>query len=161
MTFSVHTAATAARMTPPAPIRPASAIRIREVTAALRRNNFGEVYMEMLHPPIERNEDFLKYNPGSPGAVERGCTCPQAENNFGRGRSKNSVVEPSFTADPRCTIHGFEALRIAKFQGDRRNPMDIHGITATNTNPTTSAVMYPTIGRIASSGLTRPTAQAT
>jgi hypothetical protein len=25
----------------------------------------------------EVHEDFLKYNPGSPGAVERGCTCPQ------------------------------------------------------------------------------------
>jgi hypothetical protein len=36
--------------------------------------------------------------------------CPEAENNFGRGRSKNGVVEPSFAADPRCQIHGFEAL---------------------------------------------------
>ena len=59
---------------------------------------------------VEVDEDFLKYNPGSPGAVERGCTCPQAENNFGRGRSKNGVVEPSFTADPECSIHGFDVL---------------------------------------------------
>jgi hypothetical protein len=59
---------------------------------------------------IEVDEDFLKYDPGSPGAVERGCTCPRAENNFGRGRSKNGVVEPSFAADPRCPIHGLETL---------------------------------------------------
>lgn len=61
-------------------------------------------------PQIEVSENFAKYNPGSPGAVKRGCTCPAAENNFGRGRSKNGVVEASFTADPHCPIHGFEAL---------------------------------------------------
>jgi hypothetical protein len=59
---------------------------------------------------IEVDETFLNYSPGSPGAVERGCTCPEAENNFGRGRSKNGVIQPSFTADPRCHIHGVEAL---------------------------------------------------
>jgi len=59
---------------------------------------------------IDVDPDFLKYNPGSPGAVERGCTCPQAENNFGRGRSKNGVVEPSFATDPDCPIHGFDVL---------------------------------------------------
>jgi hypothetical protein len=59
---------------------------------------------------IEVDENFVKYDPGSPGAVERGCTCPQAENNFGRGRSKNGMVEPSFTAAPYCPIHGFEKL---------------------------------------------------
>jgi hypothetical protein len=59
---------------------------------------------------IELDEDSLKYKPGSPGAVERGCTCPQAEINFGRGRSKNGIVEPSFTADPHCRIHGLEVL---------------------------------------------------
>ena len=55
-------------------------------------------------------EDFVKYNPGSPEAVARGCTCPEAENNFGRGRSKNGVIEASFTADPYCRIHGIEIL---------------------------------------------------
>ena len=59
---------------------------------------------------IEVSEDFQKYKPGSPGAVERGCTCPQAENNFGRGRTKNGVIDKSFTADPRCPIHGLEVL---------------------------------------------------
>ena len=59
---------------------------------------------------IEVDEDLLKYDPGSPAAVERGCTCPQAENNFGRGRSKNGVIEPLFTADPYCPIHGLDAL---------------------------------------------------
>ena len=58
----------------------------------------------------QAENDFLKYAPGSPGAVERGCTCPQAENNFGRGRSKNGVVEKSFAADPWCPIHGFKIL---------------------------------------------------
>jgi hypothetical protein len=58
----------------------------------------------------EVSDDFLKHNPGSPSAVERGCTCPQAENNFGHGRSKNGVIEPSFIADPECPVHGFDAL---------------------------------------------------
>jgi hypothetical protein len=53
---------------------------------------------------------MIFYNPGSPEAVSRGCTCPEAENNFGRGRSKNGVIQPLFTADPNCTIHGFEIL---------------------------------------------------
>jgi hypothetical protein len=57
-----------------------------------------------------KKDRFLKYNPGSPGALALGCTCPEAENNFGRGRSKNGVIEPSFTADPPCPIHGFEVL---------------------------------------------------
>ncbi len=59
---------------------------------------------------IEVGEDFLKYDPGSPEAAARGCTCPAAENNWGRGRSKNGVVEPTFTADPQCPIHGLEKL---------------------------------------------------
>jgi hypothetical protein len=59
---------------------------------------------------IEVCEDFLNYDPGSAGAVERGCTCPRAENNFGRGRSRNGVVEPNFATDPRCRIHGLEVL---------------------------------------------------
>ena len=29
---------------------------------------------------------FLRDKPGSPRAVHRGCSCPEAENNFGRGR---------------------------------------------------------------------------
>ena len=58
----------------------------------------------------EKMDIFLKYSPGSPEAVSRGCTCPAAENNFGRGRSKNGVIEASFAADPYCTIHGFEVL---------------------------------------------------
>jgi hypothetical protein len=58
----------------------------------------------------EKIDIFLKYNPGSPDAVARGCTCPAAENNFGRGRSKNGVVEPTFTADSYCKIHGFEVV---------------------------------------------------
>jgi hypothetical protein len=59
---------------------------------------------------IEKSDDFLNYKPGSSGAIQRGCTCPEAENNFGRGRSKNGVIEAIFTADPWCPIHGFEVL---------------------------------------------------
>jgi len=55
-------------------------------------------------------DKFIQNNPGSPSAAELGCTCPAAENNFGRGRSKNGVIEASFTADPHCPIHGFEVL---------------------------------------------------
>jgi len=43
---------------------------------------------EDVMPLIEVDEDFSQYKPGSPGAVECGCTCPQAENNFGRGRHR-------------------------------------------------------------------------
>jgi hypothetical protein len=35
---------------------------------------------------------------------------PQAENNFGRGRSKNGVFELDFAADPLCPVHGLQAL---------------------------------------------------
>lgn len=42
-------------------------------------------------PSTETGDNFLKYNPGSPDAVERGCTSPAAENNLGRGRSKNGA----------------------------------------------------------------------
>ncbi len=59
---------------------------------------------------IEIDEACLKYDPGSTGAVERGCTCPQAENNFGRGHTKNGVVEASFAVDPYCPVHGLEVL---------------------------------------------------
>jgi hypothetical protein len=42
--------------------------------------------------------------------VQRGCVCPAAENNFGRGRSKNGVVAPTFASDPECPIHAIDAL---------------------------------------------------
>lgn len=48
--------------------------------------------------------------PGSPAAVALGCTCPQAENNFGRGRTKNGKFEKDFAADPFCPFHGLEAV---------------------------------------------------
>ena len=59
---------------------------------------------------VDWNDHFLRDQPGSPDAVRRGCTCPQAENNFGRGRSKNGRIEALFTADPDCSIHGIETL---------------------------------------------------
>jgi hypothetical protein len=53
---------------------------------------------------------FLQDKPGSSSAIQRGCTCPAAENNFGRGRSKNGVIEAAFTTDPNCSLHGLEVL---------------------------------------------------
>jgi hypothetical protein len=58
----------------------------------------------------EKIERFLKYSPGSPDAVALGCTCPQALNNFGRGRSTTGVIEPNFAADPDCPVHAFEII---------------------------------------------------
>ena len=69
-----------------------------------------ELHQERTLTKIEIDEKFTKYNPGSPGAVEHGCTFPEAENNFGRGRSKNGVIEEIFTADPDCPVHGIEVL---------------------------------------------------
>jgi hypothetical protein len=53
---------------------------------------------------------FLRDGPGSLGAVRRGCICPEAENNFGRGRTKHGVLEPSFATDPECPLHGIAVL---------------------------------------------------
>ena len=58
----------------------------------------------------EKIERFLKNSPGSRGAIALGCTCPEALNNFGRGRSTNGVIEPSFAADPQCPVHAFEII---------------------------------------------------
>lgn len=58
----------------------------------------------------EKLERFLKNSPGSPAAVALGCICPEALNNFGRGRSTNGVIEPSFAADPDCPVHAFEIV---------------------------------------------------
>ena len=62
----------------------------------MQRGNFSDI--------------FLQDAPGSLGAVKRGCTCPAAENNFGRGCSKEGVIEPTFTTDPNCSLHGLEVL---------------------------------------------------
>ena len=53
---------------------------------------------------------FLQDRPGSPRAVHRGCSCPEAENNFGRGRFKNGMIEPEFATDSECPVHGIDAL---------------------------------------------------
>ena len=41
---------------------------------------------------------------GTPSAAEQGPACPQAENNFGRGQSKNGVIEPTFATDLQCQM---------------------------------------------------------
>ena len=53
---------------------------------------------------------FLRDKPGPPEAVQRGCSCPEAENNFGRGRFKNGMIEPEFATDSECPVHGIDAL---------------------------------------------------
>ena len=55
-------------------------------------------------------ENFRSYHPGSQEAAARGCTCPKAENNFGRGRTETGVTEVTFTSDPYCRLHGVEAV---------------------------------------------------
>jgi hypothetical protein len=60
--------------------------------------------------PGSHTELFSQDHPGSPGALQRGCTCPAAENNFGRGRSKGGVIEANFATDPECPIHGIDVL---------------------------------------------------
>ena len=55
-------------------------------------------------------ERFLAHRPGEPSAVQLGCTCSAAENNFGRGRSKNGVVQPDFAVDAECPVHGWDVL---------------------------------------------------
>jgi hypothetical protein len=53
---------------------------------------------------------FLEFTPGSAGAVAHGCSCPAAENSFGRGRVKGGVVEASFAADPECPVHALDII---------------------------------------------------
>jgi hypothetical protein len=58
----------------------------------------------------ENTRRFLQDKPGSPRAVQRGCSCPEAENSFGRGRFKNGMIEPEFAIDSECPLHGIDAL---------------------------------------------------
>ena len=58
----------------------------------------------------QHKRHFLQDKPGSPEAVQRGCSCPEAENNFGRGRFKNGMIEPEFATDSECPVHGIDAL---------------------------------------------------
>lgn len=53
---------------------------------------------------------YLDNKPGSLNAVALGCTCPQAENNWGRGRSEGGMIEDNFSADPECPIHNFDIV---------------------------------------------------
>ena len=81
-----------------------------ETTVGATFPNFAWKYFMA---PIEVDDDFLKYDPGSPGAVERGCTCPQAENNFGRGRSKtassNQALQPIRIVQSTALKHLWES----------------------------------------------------
>jgi hypothetical protein len=64
---------------------------------------------------------FLQDNPGAPQAVQRGCTCPVAENNFDRGRSKDGVIQPDFATDPECPLHGIDVLLKMLKENDLRD----------------------------------------
>jgi hypothetical protein len=69
----------------------------------------------------ENTKRFLQDKPGALRAVQRGCTCPEAENNFGRGRSKNGVVQPDFATDPKCPLHGIDVLLKMLEENDLRD----------------------------------------
>jgi hypothetical protein len=47
-------------------------------------------------------------NPGSPEAVEAGCSCPVLDNHHGKGRPYKDSVE--FVMNFDCPIHGPAAL---------------------------------------------------
>lgn len=53
-------------------------------------------------------DTFLDNPPGSATAVTLGCSCPQEENNFGRGRMKSGHF--GYVADAECPIHGIDLL---------------------------------------------------
>ena len=44
--------------------------------------------------------DSYKENPGSMLAIEKGCTCPVLDNNYGKG------VSGLFWMDEKCPLHG-------------------------------------------------------
>lgn len=44
------------------------------------------------------------YAPGSPEAVESGCTCPQTDNHYGKGYRG---IACTYIMDVDCPLHGF------------------------------------------------------
>lgn len=48
----------------------------------------------------------MKNAPGSPEAVEMGCSCPQIENNHGLGRYLASAGKVVFWMTEGCPLHG-------------------------------------------------------
>ena len=49
------------------------------------------------------NHNIKILNPGSLAAVERGCTCPLTENNYG---FKVPLPDEMWWIDPECPLHG-------------------------------------------------------
>ena len=49
------------------------------------------------------NENIKILNPGCLAAVERGCTCPLAENNYGH---LAPLPNDEWWVDPDCPLHG-------------------------------------------------------
>lgn len=52
-------------------------------------------------------------NPGSPQAVEKGCTCPRIDNGHGKGYMggvKDENGETIFVRSGDCPLHGFSEL---------------------------------------------------
>lgn len=49
-------------------------------------------------------------SPGSPEAVERGCTCPELDNRFGLGagwvQGEDGKMKMGFDVEPDCPLHG-------------------------------------------------------
>ena len=71
--------------------------------------DFDELFRDM---PQEDQDEVLrevaKYipNPGSPSAVDRGCTCPVYDNAHGAGRGKDEHGRVVYVMDWDCPLHG-------------------------------------------------------
>lgn len=62
---------------------------------------------------MEATQLERKPAPGSPAAHERGCICPEMENQMGKGVAHHHTdhvaqeVSPHFCINQDCPIHGF------------------------------------------------------
>lgn len=55
--------------------------------------------------------DIEDYAPGSPEAIERGCTCDPIRNARSAGTWGRGERGPLYVPDKNCPMHGLEALR--------------------------------------------------
>lgn len=59
------------------------------------------------------DETIINFHPGSPAAVERGCSCPVLDNSHGQGIFGGEVKDveghPLFWINAKCPLHGTRA----------------------------------------------------
>ena len=53
---------------------------------------------------------LTRLNPGSPEAVESGCTCPVIDNHHGKGVPSGDMLHRNFWIAETCHLHGRAAL---------------------------------------------------